>query len=53
MLGRYIVYAYLVALATAITASFLYRPPPKWGFAQELSTIPNAFDEVTYASQKR
>jgi hypothetical protein len=30
----------------------VYNPPQEWGFAQELSTIPNAFEESTYAPHR-
>jgi hypothetical protein len=43
MLRRWVVGAYLGALLLAAVASFVYKPPREWGFAQELATIPDAF----------
>ena len=53
MLPRWLVGVYVGMVLLAAVASFVYNPPQEWGFAQELSTIPNAFEEGSYAPQKR
>ena len=53
MLPRWLVGVYVGMVLLAAVASFVYSPPQEWGFAQELSTIPNAFEEGSYAPQKR
>ena len=52
MLPRWLVGVYVGMVLLAAVASFVYTPPQEWGFAQELSTIPNAFEESTYASHR-
>ena len=43
MLPRWLVGVYVGMVLLAAVASFVYNPPQEWGFAQELATIPDAF----------